>query len=384
MGGKNFILAVSVLIGTIIGAGIFGIPYVVARSGVLPGLFYFLILGGAVLLIHLFFAEIVLRTKEKYRLVGFAQKYLGERGKILIAISVVLGAIGTLLAYLILAGGFLKILFSPALDLPELYFVLIFFFALSYFIFQGIKLIAPAEFLTNLLFFLAVFLIFCFCLPKFNASSLIVFPPAARLPDVFLPYGVILFSLIGWSAIPEIVEVLKTSEEKRNIKNVIILSSTIVFLLYLFFVLAVVGVAGKNVSPDAISGLLPFLGGKIIFLGALAGLITIADSFLVIALFLRNTFIYDFKLPKNTASLISCGAPLVLYLIGLRSFISIIGFAGTIIGVIEGVIIILIFKKAKTLGNREPEYSLKISSVLLYFLIAVFIFGAAAQFLNNL
>ena len=78
---KNFLFALSVLLGTIVGAGIFGIPYVISKSGMIPGFFYFLILGGAVLLIHLFFGEIILRTKGEHRLVGLAQRYLGRWGR---------------------------------------------------------------------------------------------------------------------------------------------------------------------------------------------------------------------------------------------------------------------------------------------------------------
>lgn len=128
---------------------------------------------------------------------------------------------------------------------------------------------------------------------------------------------------------------------------------------------------------------MPFLGSKIIFFGALAGLITLADSFLVLALYLRNSLIYDLKFSKTISLLISCGAPLVLFLFGFRSFIQTIGFVGTLIGVIEGIIIILIFKKAKSLGNREPEYSLKIPSFLLYCLIFVFILGAISQIISR-
>ena len=38
---KNFLFALSTLIGTIVGAGVFGIPYVIAKSGIVPGFFYF-------------------------------------------------------------------------------------------------------------------------------------------------------------------------------------------------------------------------------------------------------------------------------------------------------------------------------------------------------
>ncbi len=115
MKNKNFVFALTILISTIIGAGIFGIPYVVSKSGVLPSFFYFLVLGGAALLVHLLFGEIVLRNEGKYRIIGYAQKYFGRKGKLLIAISTIVGLVGSLLAYGILAGGFLKIIFSSFL-----------------------------------------------------------------------------------------------------------------------------------------------------------------------------------------------------------------------------------------------------------------------------
>jgi len=373
---KNFLLALSVLIGTTIGAGIFGIPYVIFKSGLIPGLFYFIVLGGAVLLIHLFFGEIVLRTKEKYRLPGFALKYLGRPAEVLITISVIVGVAGSLLAYLILAGDFLKILFPSLLNLSSFHFVLISWLILSYLVFQGIKIIAPAEIFTNSLFFFIAFIIFFFSLPKFNFSNL----PVLNFPDIFLPFGIILFSLVGWSAIPEIGEILKNSDEKKFFKKVIILSMAISAVFYILFGILVAGVSGRNTSADALSGLIPFLGSKIVFFGVLAGLITIADSFLILALYLRNTLVRDLKFPKIPAFLIACGSPLILFLLGFRNFINTIGFVGTIIGAVEGIIIILIFKNAKKLGDREPEYSLKIPSMLLYFLMAIFILGAVFQF----
>lgn len=375
---KNFLLALSVLIGTTIGAGIFGIPYVIFKSGLIPGLFYFIVLGGAVLLIHLFFGEIVLRTKEKYRLPGFALKYLGRPAEALITVSVIVGVAGSLLAYLILAGDFLKILFPSLLSLSSFHFVLISWLVLSYFVFRGIKIIAPAELFTNSLFFFIAFIIFFFSLPKFNFSNL----PVLNLPDIFLPFGIILFSLVGWSAIPEIGEILKNPDEKKFFKKVIILSTLISAVFYILFGILVAGVSGGNTSADALSGLVPFLGGKIVFFGVLAGLITIADSFLVLALYLKNTLVCDLKFPKIPAFLIACGSPLILFLLGFRSFINTIGFVGTVVGAVEGVIIILMFKKAQKTGDRQPEYSLKIPSMLLYFLMTVFILGAVFQFLK--
>lgn len=380
MRDKKFFLALAILIGVIIGAGIFGIPYVVARSGIIPSFFYFLILGGAVLLLHLFFGEIVLRTKEKHRLVGFAQKYLGKWGKILITISTILGITGALLAYLIIGGEFLEIVFSPLFDFSASHFSLIFWAILVYFIFKGTRLIARTEVFTNLTFFIIIFIVFCFLFPKINLENFVLINPKY----IFLPYGVIMFSLMGLVAIPEMVDILKTPEERKSFKKIIIVVSAIVITLYLLFSLAVVGVSGKNTSPEALSGLVPFLGQKIIILGALFGVITLADSFLVICLNLKNTLIYDYHFPKVLASFISSGLPVILFLIGFRSFIGVIGFVGTVLGAIEGIVILLIFTKIKKLGDREPEYSLKIPSFLIYFLALIFILGAISQIFHYL
>jgi tyrosine-specific transport protein len=94
---------------------------------------------------------------------------------------------------------------------------------------------------------------------------------------------------------------------------------------------------------------------------------------------LKNALIHDYYFPEIPASFISSFLPLFLFLTGFRSFIGVIGFVGTILGMIEGIVILLIFKKIKKLGDREPEYSLKIPSFLIYFLIIILILGAVSQ-----
>ena len=59
---KRIIKASFTLFGTIVGAGIFGLPYVVQKAGYLPGLFWMVVLAGAVMLTHLLYGEIVMAT----------------------------------------------------------------------------------------------------------------------------------------------------------------------------------------------------------------------------------------------------------------------------------------------------------------------------------
>jgi len=370
---KKFVFSVSALIGMIVGGGIFGLPYVVSVAGLIPAIFYFVVLSGAVLLTHLLYGEIILRTKERYRLAGFAEKYLGKIWKNITAVAVIFGGVGVLLVYIIIAGDFLKIVVSPIGDFSSFVLGLFFGVFLTFFIIRGIKFIAPAEFVTNLLF-LAIVIIFFFALPRFDFSNLAILEST----NIFLPYGVILFSLIGWAAIPELREISGRANG-FEMKKILIVSAIIVSFIYILFSLSVVGVSGENTSMDALSGLIPFLGPNIVFFGALAGLLTIADSFLISSFALINTLVADFRISKRSAILISCGLPLVLFLFGLRSFISIIGFMGTIIGATEGLAIVLIYKKIKEMGNRKPEYSLNVPLPALYLLMAVFLLGAISQ-----
>src|SRR3989338_4344759 len=84
---KKLLIAITTLMGTIIGAGMLGIPYVVAKAGLLYGLLLIIILGLAFLFINLFVGEIVLRTKDQHQLAGYAEKYLGPIGKKIVGIS---------------------------------------------------------------------------------------------------------------------------------------------------------------------------------------------------------------------------------------------------------------------------------------------------------
>ena len=374
---RRFLFALSTLIGTIIGAGIFGIPFVVSKSGVVPGLFYFLILGGGVLLLHLFLGEVCLRTTGKHRLIGYASKYLGVWAKVLITFSTLFGVIGALLAYMIIGGDFLNILFSSFIAIPSGVYSVMLWAVLSLFIIKGIQFITRAEFFMNVVLFLVFGIIF------FTAFSRVELSHFSLLNSsyIFLPYGIILFALTGWSAIPEIVDVFKKHTEKRKLDNLIVLSSVITIVLYALFSFVVVGVTGASTSKDALSGLIPFLGRDIIVLGALFGLIAVAASFLVLGNYLKNSLRYDYKISGTFAIVATILTPLFLFLLGFREFISVIGIVGIVVGVIEGIVIILLFQKAKTAGDRKPEYEIRIPRILLYVLSILLLGGAIGSFI---
>ncbi|KKN87667.1 hypothetical protein LCGC14_0257180, partial [marine sediment metagenome] len=119
---KKVIYAISILSGTIIGVGLFSLPYITSKVGIFVMLGYFLVLGALVIILHLFFGELSLRTPDFKRLPGFAKIYLGKWGQLVAYISTILGLFGALLAYLIIGGQFLESLLSPFLGGNSLFY----------------------------------------------------------------------------------------------------------------------------------------------------------------------------------------------------------------------------------------------------------------------
>ena len=374
---NSFILALSTLIGTIVGAGIFGLPYVISKSGVLPAVFYFFLIGGAVMVLHLLFGEVCLRTSGKHRLIGYSEMYLGKVGKRLIVVSTFFGFLGVLLVYIILGGRFLAIALAPFFSLSDTTASFLFWIVLSFFVLQGIQLIARAEFFMNLLLLLFGILIFAFAFPHVQSANFTLIERS----NIFLPYGVILFSLLGWSAIPEIADLFKNKKDKKNLDNVIVWTFAIVIVFYLVFSFIVVGVSGQNTSSNALDGLVPFLGQNIVIVGSLFGLVALASSFLILGNYLKNSLRYDLKLPYIVSASIAVFIPFLIYFVGIRDVISVMGILGAALGAVEGVIIILIFQKAKNKGKRTPEYSLRFPKVLLVSVAIILALGVAAEIL---
>ena len=69
--------SMGLMIGAIIGAGMFALPHVVARAGIFWGSFHLLFAFCVVTLIHIFYSVVVAATPGKHRLPGYARIHLG-------------------------------------------------------------------------------------------------------------------------------------------------------------------------------------------------------------------------------------------------------------------------------------------------------------------
>jgi len=372
MKDKNFLKALATLTGTIIGVGFFSLPYITSKVGIWVMLFYFLILGGIIALYGFIYGEISLRTKGLHRLPGYAEKYLGQRGKKIAFISNLIGFSGAILAYFIIGGGFLRSLFQPVLGGSDTVYTLIYFSIGAILIYFGIKSIARVEFLLLILFFVVLGLIFIKGFSLIRVEHFFAFDPKL----LFLPYGAVLFSLSSAALIPEIKEML---EDKRNLKKIVFLSVLISALVYLLFVFVILGITGSSTSTDAITGLRNLLGNGIIVLALVFGLLATFTSYITLGLTFKKIFWYDLNLKKNLSWALACFIPLILFFFGFNNFITVVSLVGGVLIGIDVVLMILIYLKAKKKGDLTPAYSLNLPRLLVYFLILLFILGAVYE-----
>lgn len=382
-----YLESIMILVGIIIGAGVFVLPYVGHLSGLIFTFFWLILSFFIILYLHLSFGEIILKTEKEHRLIGYANCYLGKKARNLIILTTCFTFSFSLLVYLLLGTQFLNNIFSTIFHFSFSYFYL---FLFLWFILNFLSLIPHQKKVSSFNFFLSFLILLLFFLigflyyPYFQFKNLNFLPLEKKSFHYFLklimPYGVIFFALNGLVGVPEVIKNFKNKNLSLNkLKKVIFIGTLIPLICYFFFILFINGFCGKNVSKDAISCLENIIGKKIVIFGSLIGFLAVATSYLIFALYLKNTFSKDlFLSPLLSRSLIFLG-PLILYLLKLNNLVSLISFLGGLIGGMEGVMILFIFKKVKEQSIPSSAYFLPFNSFIFTFLLIVLIFGAFCQ-----
>lgn len=358
---KKFWATTFTLSGTIIGAGILGLPYVFAEAGFLAGLFWLITIGSLMLFVNLTLGEITLRTKGKHQLPGYAEKYLGIWGKRFMLASVLFGVYSALLAYLIGEGESLSQLIPG--DTPPVVFAVFFWIILTLLLKRGLKGLKRIETFGVSIIIVIVIGTFIRYLPSINFSNLATFNP----PMFAAPFGVVLFALLGFTSIPELRKEIKGQE--HLLKKAIILGSTIPVVLYILFSATFIGVLGTSITEVATLSFGPLM--------TILGIFTMFTAYFVLSYSLSATFRLDTKSSKTKNFIYTSLVPLALYFLAeflhITSFTFILGIGGVISGGATGILILLIARKAKkhTRSKNEPEIKMPLNLPLVI-IISVF------------
>ena len=368
---KSLLEGIATLVGMIVGAGIFGIPYVVAQAGFITGIITIIVLGIAILILNLYLGEVVIRTKGNHQLTSYAEKYLGKTGKILMLITLMISVYGALIAYTLGEGQ----AFSAILGIDPTLISIIFLSIMCYFVYRGLNIIKKGEVILSAIILTILGFIVLSSLPSVSLANFTGF----SLSKIFLPYGVIFFALIGSAAIPDLKEELKGNI--KQFKKAIILGSVIPIICYLLFTIVVIGVTGTESTPIATIGLGNVIGTYMVYAGNLFAIVAMATSFLVMALALNWAYSLDYKI-KWVYSLILVFIPtLIISLLNLATFIQVLSVSGAIAGGLEGILIILMHRKARKMGgDKKPIFTFKGNIILDILLIIIFILGVFFTF----
>lgn len=342
-----------------LGDGIFAMPFVFYASGWLVALCYLVVLVAIIVGAHIVYLKTLERVDEKERLLGLARRYFGEGGFWVGFIAIVLGLLLTLVAYLILGAQFIHILFPGALSVGPL---LVFWFATSILVLVGDKRIMGLELIGIICTSLIVLLIFVTAWPHVFFQGI----PAINPANLFLPFGVILFELAGWTGIEPAYELRKINGRKSDPWRSLAAGTIAAAAVSLLFITGILGSA-THITSDTISGLTGWPIWKRDLL-ALLGLCAIATVFIPISREIKNSLEKDLRWNKNYSRGLIILLPISCVLLGFNSFLTVVGLVGGVFLSAQYLLIISVGRRALALSG--------IKKVLLDVIALVFIIAA--------
>ncbi|MEA1929360.1 MAG: aromatic amino acid transport family protein [Patescibacteria group bacterium] len=372
---KKGLETVALLIGTIVGAGILGIPFVVAQVGIGIGVAYIIGAGLLFLVLNLMMGEVVARTRQPRQLAGLSKKYLGAWGGRLSVMALYLGAYSAMLAYIIGEGEVL----AAILGGTPFFWSIVFFIAGAALLARQIKSIAIFELLFTIAIFVVVIIIAAASSAQLSLDNLIT----VNWPSFFLPFGVMLFAFGGTGAIPQMEELIP--DNPRRLRWAIAVGSLVPIALYLIFAVIVVGVTGSATTEVATVGLGQRLGSWALILGNIFAFFTMSTSFVMSGVILRRSFEWDWNISSKLSWPLVVAPPILVFLAGVNSFIGVLNITGAIVGGILAILIVLAFWRAKKMGDIKSRiFNLRRSLLIGIFLILVFAIGSVYAVIDML
>ncbi len=341
---KNYIYPIATLVGGIVGVGFLSLPYIALQVGTPVMIFYFVVLTAFIVFIHEIFVKISLQTPDHKRWPGFVGFYFGPWAKKIVLCLMVSGICGVMLAYIIVGGQFLATLLQPLFGQSSALYSVMYFMLASIFIYSGTKLISWIDFLalSSLLVIMLLILVKGFSHININHFFLSA-PGLSDAKTLFLPYGAIMFSLWGTGLIPSVEEMI--SQNKRALKTVVIWGTLIPALFYALFTFLILSITGPATSSSALTGLMHVLPGQVAMIAILIGVISTFVALVALGLLLKEILMYDVGFSPKISWSVVFFVPLILFFLGLNSFISLISFVGGFLLPIDGILILMMYLK---------------------------------------
>ncbi|MEK7174646.1 MAG: hypothetical protein AAB759_03235, partial [Patescibacteria group bacterium] len=338
---------------------------------------YLALLSVIVIFAHILYFKVLEKTNERRRLVGLVGEHLGSRMTPTAIIAIIGGLLFALVAYLVLAGEFVRFIVPTAGGVGS---VAVFWLAATLPILGSLGVLVGLELAIAVLMVVMILGIFLF---GGDVASLARFD-VVNFSRLLLPFGAVLFSLAGWTAVEPIFDYVwrkrkdgvypvggrpaegaATTASGRSASNGVNLpvalatGTAIAAGLYALFVLGILTSAGV-ITPDTISGLTAWPFWKTALLGLL-GIFAIWTSYVPIGLEIKDLLIQDLRWPRSAAAAFVVFAPPALVASGI-GFLAAVGLAGGVFLSVQYLLILLVARRVLRPG-RGTRLAIDVSVV---------------------
>ncbi|MFA5954216.1 MAG: aromatic amino acid transport family protein [Patescibacteria group bacterium] len=367
--GKNFWSAVGLMSGMILGSGLFALPFAMGVSGLRWSLLFSVVAFFAVISVQLAYGEVVVNTPGRHRLPGYVRHYLGSFAGRFESVNQILTLNGILVGYALLAGIFLSQLFGGSIAL----------WTLVFFIVCGALLIGKATQIGEIDLILTIPLVGALLAIAIAAATRGSFVHLAITPtDPFFVFAVIVFSLTGYTIIPDVYQIFHGARKNRfHLREAIVVGSAIPFFVSIIFGIGVLMASGTSVSVDAISGLVPTLGVGVVQFGAAMGLLAVFTSYLAIGYDLKELYVFDVKMSPLSAWALAMLVPIIPFMYGAENFINLIALVGGLFIAVDAIFIMFMMR---TMRKKNPGGQTFLPFGKVHYALIIGIFFASAVY----
>lgn len=352
-GQRSLIRSTLTVIGTIIGAGLFGLPAMFARLGLWYGSLLFVGMSAVVLVTHLLLVELTLAEKIQRRMPGFVARWLGPWGGRVAGIVYPAQIIGADIAYILLGGAFLDLAARQfGIAIHPILWQWLFWVVMAYIVYRNLAFVAKVEAWATWLLLAALL-----------SLTLLITPHAVQMvPDLqvgswVLGFGIILFALTGFTVIPEAVELVGRN---RKLAWLAVSAGTLFSAVVSWFFGVRMYEATGGVLTDALA-YISVIPPTWLWLLPVFGFLAVATSFITCTEDFQASLMYDLGWDERAAWGVVVGAPLAISMVLKQEFIAIASFVGAVFVGTSGLLIAL---AAARLGASRRRRFLLVGGVV--------------------
>jgi len=366
--------AFATIVGTVIGLGIFVIPYAARNVGVRPTAILIIFVALAMVLLSTLFAEIIVYDKKEECIIAYAKRYLGKWAEKIEICSILFGYTGSILAYILAIAVFIQAIIPG--EISYFWPIVLVYSALSCIILvNGLKNLGRLEFVLAGIMCAAFLWVFGKSIPFWGGVG-------ENWGNMALPYGVVWFALTGESAIPIAVKLL--GPQKRKIFKIIWLAYIFIAIITILFFVGALSTGGLKIGPDPFIAMSRLMGSGVKYLGTIIGILAVVTSHWVLATYLKRILKTDIRIPVIFSWLLVVFIPLFLIMIGASNFIYIIGIVGVVAGTTDALMILTIYKNIFSRENTVPRVlPFKVPSVVIWMVFLLLVGAAISSILSS-